>query len=394
MVSVIPESDLLIGRVRRVSRRVVVLGAGFGGLELASMLSEALGDRVDVTLIDRNDSFVFGFSKLDLMFGQTSPEAVRMPYREIAKPGVRVLRETVSEIDPEARRVRTDAGVHEADVLVVALGADYDVAATPGLAEGGNEFYSVVGAERLAGIIPSFRQGHAVIGVCGAPFKCPPAPSECALLLDEELTARGVRDACQISFVTPLGSPVPPSPETSAALEAEFAARGIALITGRRVGALDPERGVAVLEDGTELAFDLFLGVPKHRAPDVVIASGMTEDGYVPVDSATLQTRFPGVYAVGDVCTAGVPKAGVFAEGAARIVAGQLIASFGAGEQPGPYLGQGTCYIEFGSGRVGSVEIDFLSGPERTGVFNAPSEALVAEKERFGSSRRQRWFGS
>ena len=130
--------------------RVVVLGAGFGGLELATTLSEALGDDVDVTLIDKNDAFVFGYSKLDVMFGRTTPDAVRLPYRDIAKPGVRFLQETITAIDPEARRVTTDAGVHEADVLVVALGADYDLDATPGLAEGGNEFYSVAGAERLA----------------------------------------------------------------------------------------------------------------------------------------------------------------------------------------------------------------------------------------------------
>jgi sulfide:quinone oxidoreductase len=377
-----------------MSNRIVILGAGFGGLELASMLSEALGDTAEVTLIDKNDAFVFGFSKLDVMFGRTKPDGVRMAYREITKPGVRVVREMITEIDPQARRVSTDAGLHEADILVVALGADYDMDATPGLAEAGNEFYSVAGAERLAGIIPTYSQGHAVIGVCGAPFKCPPAPSECALLLHEELTARGVRDACQISFVIPLDSPVPPSPETSAALAKEFAERDITLITGRRVSALDPDDSVAILDDGAELPFDLFLGVPKHRAPEVVIASGMTEDGYVPVDFATLRTRFAGVYAIGDVATAGVPKAGVFAEGAARIVAQTVIADLQGGVPPGRHLGQGTCYIEFGGGRVGSVDIDFLSGPSRTGTFNAPSAELVAEKERFGSSRRARWFGS
>ncbi len=377
-----------------MNERVVVLGAGFGGLELSTMLSEAVGSDIDVTLIDKNDAFVFGFSKLDVMFGRTTPDAVRLAYSEIVKPGVRVLRETVTAIDPEARRVTTDAGVHEADVLVVALGADYDFDATPGLAEGGNEFYSVNGAERLAGIIPAFSQGHVVIGVCGAPFKCPPAPSECALLLDDELTARGVRDACQITFVMPLGTPVPPSPETSVALIEEFAARDITLISGRRVSALDQQRSVAILDDDTELPFDLFLGVPKHRAPDVVIASGMTEDGYIPVDSATLQTRYPGVYAVGDVATAGVPKAGVFAEGAARVVAQTLIAELQGGAPPERHLGRGTCYIEFGQGRIGSVDIDFLSGPSKTGTFNAPSAALMAEKERFGSRRATRWFGT
>jgi sulfide:quinone oxidoreductase len=376
-----------------MGERVVVLGAGFGGLELCTTLSEAAGDEFDVTLIDKAEAFVFGFSKLDVMFARTTPDAVRLPYSEVAKPGVRVLRETVTAIDPETRRVTTDAGVHEADVLVLALGAAYDMDATPGLAEGANEFYSVPGAERLAEIIPTFSRGHAVIGVCDAPFKCPPAPSECALLLHDMLVARGVRDACQISFVMPLGTPVPPSPETSRALEKEFAERDIAFIGGRRIGAVDPDRKAAVLDDGSELPFDLLLGVPKHRAPDVVVASGMTENGYIPVDSATLKTRFPDVYAVGDVATAGVPKAGVFAEGAARVVAQTLIAELHDGEPPERHLGRGTCYIEFGKGRIGSVDIDFLSGPQKTGTFNAPSAEQMALKERFGSSRRARWFG-
>lgn len=377
-----------------MSTRVLVLGAGFGGLELATLLSEALGESVEVTLIDRNDSFVFGFSKLDVMFGRTEPAAVRMAYSDIARPGVRFLQETITAIDPQARGVSTDAGTHEADVLVVALGADYDMNATPGLAQAGNEFYSMAGAERLAEIIPTFSAGRAIVGVCGAPFKCPPAPSEAALLLHDHLSARGVREECEISFVIPLPSPVPPSPDTSRALVAAFAERGIEFIPERRVSSLDGTGGVVVLDDGSEMPYDLFLGVPKHRAPDVVMASGMTDDEvYVPVNPRTLQTRFSGVYAVGDVAQVGVPKAGVFAEGAARIVAASVIADLERGARPGAYDGRGSCYIEFGSGRVGRVDVDFLSGPKPTGTFQEPSGALVREKQHFGSSRRARWFG-
>ena len=374
--------------------RVVILGAGFGGLELASTLSEALGDEIEVTLIDKSDTFVFGYAKLDVMFGRTAPDTVRLAYGDIAKPGVRFLQQTITAIDPEARHVTTDVDVHEADVLVVALGADYDLDATPGLAEGGDEFYSVAGAERLREVLPTFSQGRAIVGVCGTPFKCPPAPSEAALLLHDYLETRGVRDRCEISFVIPFSTPVPPSPDTSRALVAAFAERDIDFIPGRRVSSLDPARHVAVLDDGSELPHDLFLGVPKHRAPDVVLASGMAEDGYVPVNSRTLETRFPDVYAVGDVATIGVPKAGVFAEGAARVVAASLIARLRGGEQPGAYDGTGSCYVEFGGGRVGRVDVDFLSGPKPTGTFQEPSDALVAEKHHFGSSRRARWFKS
>jgi sulfide:quinone oxidoreductase len=172
-----------------------------------------------------------------------------------------------------------------------------------------------------------------------------------------------------------------------------FAERDIAFIPGRRVASLDHARSVAVLDDGEEIAYDLFLGVPKHRAPDVVVESGMAQDGYIPVDSRTLQTRYPGVYAVGDVATVGVPKAGVFAEGAARVVADALIARIRGGGEPDVYDGLGSCYIEFGGGRVGRVDVDFLSGPKPTGVYHEPSVELVGEKRHFGASRRARWFG-
>ena len=373
--------------------RVLILGAGFGGLELATMLSEGLGEDAGVVLVDRSDAFVVGYSKLDVMFGRVRPEEIRLPYGDFAKPGVRLLRETVTAIDPESRRVTTEEGVREGDVLVVALGADYDFEATPGLAEGENEFYSVAGAERLREILPTFTEGRAVVGVCGAPFKCPPAPSEAALLLHDFLTERGVRDACEITLVMPFGTPVPPSPDTSAALLEAFAERGIAFVPERRVRALDTTRAVVVLDDDQELPCDLFLGVPKHRAPDVVVESGMAEDGYVPVESRTLATRFPEVFAVGDVATPGTPKAGVFSEGAARVVASQLLARMGAGPEPSPYDGRGSCYVEFGAGRIGRVDVDFLSGPRPTGTFQEPSLELVAEKRAFGSSRRARWFG-
>jgi len=373
--------------------RVVVLGAGFGGLELCTTLSEALGDAVEVTLIDKADAFVFGYSKLDVMFGRTTFAAVRLPYLEVVKPGVRFRRETIRAIDPEGRRVTTDADVHEADVLVVALGADYDMDSTPGLTEGGDEFYSVAGAERLRKVLPAFSKGRAIVGVCGAPFKCPPAPSEAALLLHDFLSVRGVRDACEISIVLPFGSPIPPSPATSRALVAAFAERGITFVPGRRVKSLDPARRIAVLDDGNEMPYDLFLGVPKHRAPDVVAASGMVVDGFIPVNPKTLETRYPGVYAVGDVATMGTPKAGVFAEGAARAVAARLIAAQRGGGPFAEHAGTGSCYIEFGAGRVGRVDVDFFSGPSPTGSFQEPSAALVAEKKHFGSSRSSRWFG-
>ncbi|WP_027168425.1 FAD/NAD(P)-binding oxidoreductase [Mesorhizobium sp. WSM3224] len=372
--------------------RIVVLGAGFGGLELTTLLSEAMGDSIDVTLIDKSDSFIFGFSKLDVMFGLKQPEAVRLPYASFAKPGVRMLKRTITAIDPQSRRVVTDDGVFEADHLIVALGAEYDFDATPGLS-GTNEFYSVPGAERLRDVLPGFRKGRAVVGVCGAPYKCPPAPSECVLMLHDYLVRQGVREACEISLVLPLATPVPPSPDTSRALLAAFAERGIEFIPGRRVASVDNTRNVAVLDDGSEMPFELFLGVPKHQVPPVVLESGMSENGWIPVNPRTLETKHENVYAVGDGANTGTPKAGVFAEGAARAVASAIVAKLRRRGSGTLYDGFGTCYIEFGGGRIGKVEVDFFSGPSPTGNYYEPSVTLRADKEMFGASRRSRWFG-
>ena len=172
------------------------------------------------------------------------------------------------------------------------------------------------------------------MGVCGAPFKCPPAPSEAALLLHDYLSLRGLRDSSEISLIMPFATPVPPSPDTSAALLEAFAEREIEFVADRKVASLDVARKVVVLEEGTEVPYDLFLGVPKHRAPHVVLESGMAENGYIPVDSRTLESRFPNVYAVGDVATVGVPKAGVFSERQARVVAEAIVARRTGDEPP------------------------------------------------------------
>ncbi len=375
--------------------RVVVLGAGFGGLELTTILSDALGEALDVVLIDKSDSFVFGFSKLEVMFGRQEAAEVRHYYRDFVKPGVRFLQTTIRSIDPTARHVVTDAGEFEADYLIVALGADLDPAATPGLVEGGHEFYTVEGAFALRDVIAKFERGPAIIGVTGKSFKCPPAPSETAFLLHDYLSAHGRREATEITVVMPFGVPIPPSPETSQAILGAFAERGIRFVKDNLVEALDPARKVAKLTDGTELPYELFLGIPIHRVPEVVVASGLTTDAYawVPVNKKTLETAFPRVWAVGDVNGIGTPKAGNFAEGGARVVAASILAQISGEPEPEGYRGVGTCYIEFGNEQVGRVDVEFLAGPKPTGTYFAPSETLVGEKNTYGSSRVLRWFG-
>jgi sulfide:quinone oxidoreductase len=369
-----------------------VLGAGFGGLELTAALSSALGQDADIILLDRAGGFVFGFSKLDVMFGKRLPAEVFHPYRYIAKPGARFVQTTICSIDPQAKRVDTDVGSFQGDVIVVALGADLDPGATPGLVEAGHEFYTNQGAFAARDVLARFSGGQVVVGVTSTPFKCPPAPSETALLLHDYLNERGLRSHSAIALVMPLTTPIPPSPQASRALLAAFAERGIAWHPERLVERLDSDRRCAVLSDGTRMPFDLFLGVPRHRVPAAVESSGLAVDGWVPVDPFTLETAFPDVYALGDVTSVGTPKAGVFGERQALVVASQIISRLRGTPGAITHDGRGTCHVEFGRNLVGRVNVTFPPGQAPFGDLEGPSEAIAADKADIATTRIGRWF--
>jgi sulfide:quinone oxidoreductase len=376
-----------------MKKHVVVLGAGFGGLELVTRLSEAVADEAEITLIDKSDSFMFGFSKLDVMFGRRPISELWHTYRSMDKPGVTFRQETVLSIDAGTRQVVTDGGTYEPDILVVALGADYDTSATPGLVEDGYEFYSVAGAERARDALEAFGGGAVIVGVLGGFFKCPGAPNETALLLDDYLSRRGIRESSSIHLISPLPMPIPISKKTSDAIVAILRDHGIDYSPSTTVTRLDPQTHVAHLTDGREIPYDLFLGIPVHCAPEVVLTSDLAEDGWIPVDPATFATRHPNVFAVGDVTSAPVPRAGGIAEGEAATVAEVLIAELTGGHSAPPYDGASACYVELGDELVGRIDVNFLSYDTPVAKFTAPTAQLFEEKQDWGATRSARWFG-
>jgi sulfide:quinone oxidoreductase len=375
-------------------KHVVILGAGFAGLELATRLSETLPDEVHTTLIDKKDSFSFGFSKLDVLFGGKEISDIQLHYDDISRDGVEFRRERVTSIDPETRQVTTDGGSYDADILVVALGADYDFAATPGFADGGVEYYSVPGAARMRDDLASFDSGTILVGILGHPYKCPPAPFEGALLLHDQFVERGIRDDVVIRVAGPMAVPVPITQEVSQSILGALAERDIEYVPNQHFTALDTDKREAQVEDGDSIPYDLFVGIPVHRAPDVVTEAGLAVNGWVPVEKTNLATRFPDVYAVGDITALPMAKAGVFAEAAARVVADDIAARLHGEALEHAYEGAGTCYLEFGGGMVGMVEANFLGGPKPTARLVGPSRELAAHKVEFAASRRERWFGS
>src|SRR4051812_9188890 len=270
-----------------MKRHVLILGAGFAVLELATRLSETVPDAVRVTLLDRHDSFFFGFSKLEVMLGRESADAVRMPYGDFAKDGVEFRQERVVGIDPVARRVATDVGVHDADFLVVAMGADYDMAATPGFEAGGHEYYTMAGAERLRDALAEFQGGRVLVSVLGQPFKCPPAPFEGSFLLHEHFTSQGIRDAVQMATTFPMQRPVPVTGEVSQMFRDGLAARGIEELPQLLVISLDPAARVAHLKSGEAMPYDLFVGIPSTGHPTRSRPPGWRSTGGCPSTSPT-----------------------------------------------------------------------------------------------------------
>jgi sulfide:quinone oxidoreductase len=237
------------------------------------------------------------------MLGRQASEDLQLYYRDIAKDGVEFRQETITGIDPATRRVSTDAGSYEPDFLVVALGADFDMDATPGLAEGGSEYYTLSGAERMRQALDAFDGGKVLFSVLGQPFKCPPAPFEGAFLLHERFTQRGIRESVQMTMTFPMQRPVPVTGPVSQMFRDGLAERGIEERPQQVVSSIDPAKKEARLASGETLPYDLFIGIPVHRAPDPLPASGLTVNGWVPVDQTNLRTNYPGVYAIGDVCT-------------------------------------------------------------------------------------------
>jgi sulfide:quinone oxidoreductase len=377
-----------------MNKRVLILGAGFGGLELATRLQETAPEEIDVTLIDKNDSFFMGFSKFEVVFGRKQPDEIKSYYRDLA-PAVHFKQETIESIDPLLRRVTTNAGTYESDFLVIALGADMNFAATPGLIEGGQEFYTLAGAERLSKALPDFHSGQIVIGILGLPYKCPPAPFEMGLQLHDYLNERSVRDKTQIRVLSPAPIPLPISKEGSETILRLFAERGIEFMPGTTVTSLDPSSRKAAIKDREPMPYDLFIGVPVHKAPSAV--ASLILEGWINVNPKNLETRFANVFAIGDVTkipvgSAAIPKAGAFADRAALAVADEIVYRVRGSGSPGSFDGKGTCFLEFGGGMVAKVEANFLGGPSPDVRFTGPSKEYRADKDQFKSKRINRWF--
>ncbi|HEY7656709.1 MAG TPA: FAD/NAD(P)-binding oxidoreductase [Burkholderiales bacterium] len=354
-----------------MGRIALVLGAGLGGMVAAQTLRRLLPESDRVVLVERQARHVFPPSLLWLMVGKRDAESISRPSEHAARPGIEFVRGEVTAIDAAAKTVRVNGRTLHGDALVIALGAEYAPQSIPGLAEGGLCIYTIEGASAIRDALTRFEGGRLAVLTAAPQYKCPAAPYEAALLAESYLRERGRRTNAVIDFYAAEPGPMMVAgPKVSAGVRAMIEARGIVYHPEHQVKNMDAGARRIEFANGRSAAFDLLLYVPPHRAPEVVRAAGLTNDsGWIPVDRHSLATRYPGVYAIGDVAVIGLkmgrplPKAGVFAHGQAEVVAHNIAREFTGRGAPRRFDGRGLCFVETGGNRAGMGSGNFYAEP-------------------------------
>lgn len=377
-------------------KRVLILGGGFGGIATARRLKQKLDEKDEVILVDKRDYFMVGFRKTWALVGQSTLEAGQRPLDSLTRLGIRVMRDPVTRIDPSGRTSWMGDQRISADALVIALGAELASDVIPGFQQYAHNVYDPQDIPRAAQALAEFQGGKLLIGVFGVPYKCPPAPYEMALLIRETLKARGAKANIEVFTPQPVSMPLLGQAGCDI-IESRLADNGITFLPNRKATAI--EEGEVVFANERR-PFDLLFGVPPHRPPAVVRESGLVgESGWVSVNSRTLETPFPGVYAIGDVVQIAMsngkplPKAGVFAEAMGETVADHIAGTFTGKEPEAAFKGEGGCYLEVGAGQAMMVKGHFLAVPEPEVALTEASAQFLEEKRVFEKQRLQTWFG-
>jgi len=376
-------------------QRVLILGGGFGGIATAHRLKQKIGDKVEVILVDRRPYFMVGFRKSWALVGESPLEAGQKLIDSLARVGVDVRQATIDAIHPQEKAATVDGERIQADAVVVALGAELNPSAVSGFSEHAYNIYDPNDIPRAEKALNEFKGGRVVIGIFGAPYKCPPAPLEMAMLIHEKFRKKGVEATIEVFTPQPVTLPIL-SEASCDSVDSRLLENGIRTYGHHK--ALSIEAGEVVFEK-RKIGFDLLLGVPPHRAPAVVRDSGLTgPSGWVEINPRTCETSFEGVYAIGDstqIVLANkktLPKAGLFAEMMGETVADRLADVFNGREPTAQFSGEGGCYFEVGNGEAMMIKGNFLEEPAPAVELTESSKEFYDQKIKFETDRWARWF--
>jgi sulfide:quinone oxidoreductase len=381
-----------------VGKRILILGGGFGGLAAADTLRKRLTSEHTVTLVDRQLLFLMGLTKLWILNGRRQVGQNPGNRTFLATRGVEFIEGEVSAINVANREVRVGKQRLGYDYLIIALGAEYSIGSPKGFARHAKNLYTESGCAEIRDVLRSLKGGTITVLVCGLPFKCPPAPYEASMIIDEVLRKRGIRGKVKLQIVTPESHPLGIlGPEAGKMVTGFLEDREIAYHPSQNVKEIKEK---SVVTEGGEIQHDSVFAIPKHVAPSVLKDSGLIDEtGWVPVNSTTLATMSPNVYAIGDCAGTRIPKgtllprAGILAEEQGKVVAQNIIQEIQGMEKSARFEGQGVCYMEVGDGKAAPVRANFFAQPNPTWEFGPPNEEGYSQKLQFLEERMKAWFG-
>ncbi|EQB65740.1 MAG: FAD-dependent pyridine nucleotide-disulfide oxidoreductase [Thermoplasmatales archaeon I-plasma] len=381
-------------------KEIIVLGGGIGGLAAANIIASRLKGRGKVTLVERKQYFQFPPSYPWLMIGKRKPDQVQKDLKALKEKGINVINEDITAIDPEKKVVKTTTSELSGDFVIIALGAQYNSGLIPGFSDYAHHIYDLDSAVEFGNLVSNFTHGTIAIGISRLPFKCPAAPYEVAFLLDDYFTKKGLRSNIKLEFYTPEPTPVPSvGPEIAAKVLDLLKARGINYHS--RLKLKEINKNELLFENGESMGYDLLFSVPPHEAPIPVQKAGLTDSsGWIPVDVRNMETKFPQVFAIGDVTSIPTPngfvpflsKAGVFAHSQAEVVADNVVGSITGKTKIKEWDGKGGCFLETGNGKSAFMEGEFLVAPKPVMEFKEPGKIWHMQKVLFEKYWMRHWF--
>ena len=383
-------------------KRILILGSGFGGLTVANLLRRNLSPEHQIVVVDKKEFFMMGLVNLWILSGIRRLEDSQVALNKLENKQITFLNDEVTTIDVFQKSIRTRSNNElEYDYLIIALGAELAPKEISGfVVNGGFNLYDAEQIPKLREKILALKSGRIAICITNIPYKCPPAPYEASLLINDILVKNGTRDSIDIDFYTP--APIA-LPVAGAKLSQDI----VNLLNDNHINFHPLHKLKAVVdkeiiefENGNKTNYDLLIGIPPHKVPTVIKNSGLVKEGqnWIDVDKFSLKTNYENVFAIGDVTeikvdqVAIIPKAGIFAEGQAKSVSYQIIDDITNQSHNVKFDGRGFCFMEIGSKKAGYLTADFydITGPITR--LEPPSEESYRKKLDFEKSRIMEWL--
>ena len=376
---------------------VVILGGGFGGLSSANELRNTLSSsQVKITVIDKKDWFMVGFTKLWIINGTRTFENSFGSLNELSKKEINFIKEEILEINSKNKTIKTNSQNIEFDFLIISTGAVLAPQKIPGLVENGFNLYDHEQLLEIRDKLESIESGKIAISIMGMPYKCPPAPFEASLLIDSMLRKRGVRNSVQIDFYSPAPITLPAAgPEVSKKILELVNSDKITFHDSCKIKSVESKK---LIFENSEADFDILLAIPPHIAPKIIYDSDLAkEPGFIPINR-DCKTSFENIFAIGDVTVLpvgeklAVPKAGIFAEGEGIIVAKNIISKIQSKKEIELFDGKGGCFIESGKDTAAVLEVDMFSHSKPSTNLSELTSDNLTKKQEFEKERLSKWL--